>query len=32
LMAELESDEEAPKAKPRAAKNSAAGAKAPTSR
>jgi hemerythrin superfamily protein len=32
LMAELESDDEAPKAKPRAAKNSAATAKAPTSR
>ena len=32
LMAEMESDEDASKAKPRAAKNSAAGAKAPTSR
>jgi hemerythrin superfamily protein len=32
LMAELESDDEAPKAKPRAAKNSAASAKTPTSR
>jgi hemerythrin superfamily protein len=32
LMAEMELDEETPKAQPRAAKNSAAGAKAPTSR
>jgi len=32
LMAETESDEETPKAKPRAARNSAPGAKAPTSR
>ena len=32
LMAELESDDEAPKAKPRAAKHPAAGTKAPASR
>ena len=32
LMAELESDEEAPKAKPRVGKNSAGSAKTPTSR